>query len=82
MDIKTDTPLVKKAREGVMEFLLVKFHHRIHMMHLCFTCCALERDAQDVHHIAHMVRGETYMDVCQVNTVLCADQPSSGLSNL
>lgn len=23
MDIKTDTPLVKKAREGVMEFLLV-----------------------------------------------------------
>lgn len=23
MNIKTDTPLVKKAREGVMEFLLV-----------------------------------------------------------
>jgi NADH dehydrogenase (ubiquinone) Fe-S protein 1 len=23
MKIKTDTPLVKKAREGVMEFLLV-----------------------------------------------------------
>ena len=25
MKIKTDTPLVKKAREGVMEFLLVSF---------------------------------------------------------
>jgi len=25
MKIKTDTPLVKKAREGVMEFLLVCF---------------------------------------------------------
>jgi NADH dehydrogenase/NADH:ubiquinone oxidoreductase subunit G len=24
MKIKTDTPLVKKAREGVMEFLLVR----------------------------------------------------------
>ena len=24
MVIKTDTPLVKKAREGVMEFLLVR----------------------------------------------------------
>ena len=24
MNIKTDTPLVKKAREGVMEFLLVR----------------------------------------------------------
>ena len=24
MNIKTDTPLVKKAREGVMEFMLVR----------------------------------------------------------
>jgi len=28
MKIKTDTPLVKKAREGVMEFLLVSVVHR------------------------------------------------------
>ena len=27
MNIKTDTPLVKKAREGVMEFLLVSGSH-------------------------------------------------------
>ena len=26
MKIKTDTPIVKKAREGVMEFLLVRLH--------------------------------------------------------
>jgi NADH dehydrogenase (ubiquinone) Fe-S protein 1 len=26
MKIKTDTPVVKKAREGVMEFLLVRLH--------------------------------------------------------
>jgi NADH dehydrogenase (ubiquinone) Fe-S protein 1 len=36
MKIKTDTPLVKKAREGVMEFLLVRtqlrstFPHELH----------------------------------------------------
>ena len=29
MNIKTDTPLVKKAREGVMEFLLVRSPHAI-----------------------------------------------------
>ena len=28
MNIKTDTPLVKKAREGVMEFLLVRSQFR------------------------------------------------------
>ena len=29
MNIKTDTPLVKKAREGVMEFLLVRSPHTV-----------------------------------------------------
>ena len=29
MNIKTDTPLVKKAREGVMEFLLVSFSSKL-----------------------------------------------------
>jgi hypothetical protein len=36
MNIKTDTPLVKKAREGVMEFLLVSAlasHRDLHRMH-------------------------------------------------
>lgn len=28
MKIKTDTPVVKKAREGVMEFLLVRIMHQ------------------------------------------------------
>ena len=37
MDIKTDTPLVKKAREGVMEFLLVDFADLcIYVVLLCF----------------------------------------------
>jgi NADH dehydrogenase (ubiquinone) Fe-S protein 1 len=38
MKIKTDTPLVKKAREGVMEFLLVRGLVWCRLV-FCCGCC-------------------------------------------
>ena len=62
MDIKTDTPLVKKAREGVMEFLLVGFY----MVFLCLACCAHMR-YENYHAIAHLNLNRVYVHA----TVLC-----------
>ena len=56
MDIKTDTPLVKKAREGVMEFLLVFFadcsHYKCNplLLQLSAHCAYVS------NYVVHMLR--------------------------
>ena len=52
MDIKTDTPLVKKAREGVMEFLLVCALNR-DTMHLCLSAVSASCSHLCVAHSSH-----------------------------
>ena len=51
MDIKTDTPLVKKAREGVMEFLLVcclSPAYAAANVHFVLLCIVLKRKSRAV----------------------------------
>ena len=44
MRIKTDTPVVKKAREGVMEFLLVSESFSLSVLsHTCLLCSTAEQ---------------------------------------
>lgn len=50
MDIKTDTPLVKKAREGVMEFLLVC---TLNTVHLCLCSVSASCNHFSVAHSSH-----------------------------
>lgn len=74
MDIKTDTPLVKKAREGVMEFLLVRGLH-MSALNLRFECLKLLlRDCylMSFNSQRHNVHEST----------VHADQPSSRLPHL
>eukprot|EP00967_Tisochrysis_lutea_P082085 scaffold113604_cov13-Tisochrysis_lutea.AAC.1 len=68
--IKTDTPLVKKAREGVMEFLLVSAvqagKHRLHML-ASMSCSSA---GAPVHSHGHT-------SLCLCVPVLMVDQPVS-----
>ena len=71
MRIKTDTPVVKKAREGVMEFLLVSESFSLSVLsHTCLLCSTAEQPPPQA----------TFQHFDRLRC--CADQPSTGLPNL